>query len=475
MVGGVGLSRTGLPWAGRSSTASDGASGRAPRGDELMEPATARSQDGVLGVDLVAAAGTAEVAGRQARVLTYNGTVPGQTWQLRPGDRLEVRLHNQLDATTNLHTHGLVVSPQGNSDNPFIAVEPGDTFDYRVDLPEDHPTGVFWYHPHGHGKVADQLFGGLYGAIIVTGDEVPVSRERVLIVSDLSLTDDGRIAPVSATEAMMGREGELVLVNGQDRPHLTARPGERERWRVVNACTSRYLRLALPGQDLELLGVDGGHEPAPRVIESVVLAPGNRADLLTTMRTGTSELRTLGYDRGGTGMMGVDLSGPATLATLAVTGQDARDRVRVPERPADRDLRDGPVAGRREITFTMTVGGAMMGPDRMGETMDVGFDGRGFDPDRVDQEVASGAVEEWTVSNPTPMDHPFHLHAWPMQLIEAGGHLVTDPLWRDVVNVPARGRVRLLGDFTRHPGRSVYHCHILDHEDGGMMGVVEVR
>lgn len=107
--------------------------------------------------------------------------------------------------------------------------------------------------------------------------------------------------------------------------------------------------------------------------------------------------------------------------------------------------------------------------------MDLGFDGRPFDAERVDQQVAAGSVEEWTITNPTPMDHPFHLHVWPMQLIEADGEPVSEPTWRDVVNVPANGRVRTLEDFTHHPGRSVYHCHILDHEDAGMMAVVDTR
>ncbi|MGC0274957.1 multicopper oxidase family protein [Pseudactinotalea sp. Z1739] len=475
VVGGVGLSQTGLPWTDPGGVPLAPAAGRAGAAAELVEPELVASRDGLLRVDLVPAAQVTEIAGRQAKVLTYNGTLPGQTWQVRPGDRIEVRLRNELDTPTNLHTHGLVVSPQDNGDNPFISIEPGENFDYRIDLPPDHPTGVFWYHPHRHGTVAEQIFSGLYGAIIVTGDEIPVSSERVLIISDISLTADGEIAPVSAQEVMMGREGDLVLVNGQHQPRLAARPGERERWRVINACTSRYLRLALPGQALELLGIDGGHEPTPRMVADVVLAPGNRADLLVTMRNGTSEFRALGYDRGGMGMMGAGMSGPVTLATLTVAGQHEGTIRSVPGRPVDLDLRERTVDRRREIAFTMSMGGRMMGPGGMGDMMDLGFDGRAFDANRVDQRVTAGAVEEWTIANPTPMDHPFHLHVWPMQLIEDNGEPVDQPSWRDVVNVPAQGQVRVLVDFTRHPGRSVYHCHILDHEDAGMMAVVETR
>ena len=465
-IGGIGLSRTGLPWGGRVAD-----------GDLLVEPEVLRSSGGLLQVDLVAARREVTIAGRQVQALTYGGTLPGRTWWVRPGDTIEVQLRNELDTPTNLHTHGLQVSPSGNSDNPFLSIDPGQSFGYRFTLPEDHPSGVCWYHPHRHGSVADQLFGGLYGALIVEDEKMPVSRERVLVVSDISLTAGGQIATASGMDVMMGREGDLLLVNGQHRPHMSARPGERERWRVINACTSRYLRLALPGQRLELLGIDGGQEQAPREVRDVLLAPGNRADLLVSMSAGSGEFQTLGYDRGGMGMgMGMmggrNLSGAEAIATLTVSGQETSTPDTVPVRsPVLRDLREQPVARRREIAFTMGMGSMMRGG---GSMMDLGFDGRTFDIDRVDQRVAAGAVEEWLITNPTPMDHPFHLHVWPMQVIETDGQPVSEQVWRDVVNVPAQGRVRVLIDFARHPGRTVYHCHILDHEDAGMMAIVDV-
>ncbi len=465
VIGGLGLSGTGLPWRS-GSTGAGGASGL-----EMVQPDAVRSENGVLRTELVIARTEVDIAGTTARMLTYNGSVPGPTWHVRPGDRLEVRLVNNLDEPTNLHTHGLSVSPEGNGDNPFLSIGPGETFDYDFELPEQHPTGVFWYHPHRHGTVADQVFGGLYGTILVgDDDEVPVSRERVLVVSDTTLTKDGGVAPVSFRQVMMGREGDLLLVNGQSQPQLSARPGERERWRVVNACTSRYLRLAVPGRDVQLLGVDSGHEGSPRRVDEVLLTPGNRADLLVSMEPGTSELVTLGYDRGSAtlGMMGDggDLSGPASLATVVVEGEETPpDRRAIPERAPEPDLRDRQPDDRRDLTMTMGMGG-------MGGGMVFGFDDRPFDGERIDQNATSGTVEEWTIRNPTPMDHPFHLHVWPMQVIEQDGKSVVEPTWRDVVNVRAGRSVTVLVDFARHPGRSVYHCHILDHEDAGMMGVV---
>ena len=465
-AGGIGLSRTAslegvrLPWAGGPITADPSA---------FREPRTLRSQDGLLRVELRAAERDVEVAGAPARVLTYNDQLPGPTWHLQPGDRLQVRLVNELTAPTNLHLHGLHVSPVGNGDNPFVSVQPGQQFDYEIQLPVDHPPGTYWYHPHLHGRVADQLSGGLYGAIVIA-DDVSVTRERVMVVSDISLRQDGTLRPVSRPERMAGREGDLALVNGQQRPSLTARPGQTERWRVVNACTSRYLNLALPGQDLRLLGMDSGRYSSPTDIEQVLLAPGNRADLLIQTRAGRSELRSVGYDRG-TPMMAMmsgaagNLSGPVPLATLEVRGTEVTGVSQPVLAVQPPDLRGRQAARNRELRFTMGMG--------MGGAF--GFDGRPFDHERTDQTVRAGAVEDWTIHNTTPMDHPFHLHVWPMQIIDDNGLEPAEPTWRDVVNVPADGQVTVRIDFTEPVGRTVYHCHILDHEDAGMMGVVDVR
>lgn len=212
------------------------------------------------------------LAGRDANVFSFNGAVPGPTLYLRPGDRLRVELVNRLGDPTNLHTHGLYVSARDNGDNPFVKIQPGASHRYDIQLPDDHPPGVYWYHPHHHGLVTDQIFGGLYGAIIVTDPTpLPVSRERVLVIADTSLDAAGNVRPVSIMQRMMGREGDLVLVNGQAQPRLVARPGERERWRIINACTARYLRLRLDGPQLHLLGVDSGRYAQPRELSELFL------------------------------------------------------------------------------------------------------------------------------------------------------------------------------------------------------------
>ena len=168
-------------------------------------------------------------------------------------------------------------------------------------------------------------------------------------------------------------------------------------------------------------------------------------------------------------------SAPTTLATVSVTGaapDQAPARSLAAPTVGRRDLRGLAVDGRRRITFTMGMGMGM----GMGGGMTFGFDGREFDPTRLDQQVALGAVEEWTLANTSPMDHPFHLHVWPMQVVDAPDADPSGrPDWRDVVIVPARGQVTVRIRFDDFGGRTVYHCHVLDHEDHGMMGTIEVQ
>jgi FtsP/CotA-like multicopper oxidase with cupredoxin domain len=439
----------------------------------LREPDILSSTGGILALTLTAAMTDVTVAGAPVRAMTYNGTLPGPTLRVRPGDRIALTVRNELGAATNLHTHGLVVSPEGNSDNVFVMIEPGETFDYEYQLGVDHPPGVFWYHPHHHGHVAEQLFAGLYGAIIVEGDPlIESSRERLLVISDIAFDAAGNVRAASPMDRMLGREGDIVMVNGQTGGTLTAQPGERERWRIVNACSSRFLRLRLDGQKVHLLGIDSGHYAEPAEVQEVELMPGNRADLQVTAVAGTSVLRTLPVERGGMGRAGRmgGAGGPssattgADLATFVVSGTPASTAAPIPALPPQRDLRLETATGSR--TLTLAMGGGGMGG------MAFTIDGKQFDEGRIDTETAHDALEEWTLVNTSTMDHPFHLHVWPMQLIEVAGAPVIATDYRDVVPVPAGGRTVVRIAFSGLTGRTVYHCHILDHEDLGMMGVI---
>ena len=453
--------------------------GLALAAESLSEPETLRSENGLLRVRLEVAETSVTLAGRPAHMLTYNGTVPGPTLRLRPGDRLQVELVNRLSDPTNLHTHGLHVSPKGNADNTLdVHVQPGESFEYDIQLPDDHPPGPFWYHPHEHHLTADQIWSGLYGGIVVedAGPEVPVTRDRVLVVSDTTLDDAGHPVHVSERERMKGREGELVLVNGQLTPTLEARPGERERWRIINTCTSRFLKLRLDGHQVDLLATDIGRLAEPRRVEEVEVLNSGRVDVLVTVGEQTGELQGLANPRtrGGDGPSGA----PGTLATLQVSGSPVPALPPVPAYPQLPDLRGVEPAARRTMVLGLDRSGAGHGDHGDGHGsggMVMTIDGRPFDHARTDVVTRLGTVEEWTYVNHTGMDHPMHLHVWPMQVVAVDGRPVEDVVYQDVVRVSAGGETTVRIPFEDFDGRTVHHCHINDHEDAGMMAVVEAR
>ena len=484
VLGGAGVVAVVAGTTGWIATADNGpgpsgnGSGAAETGAELGAPPLLDSSEGRLQIELVAAPGV-RLAGRDTRALGFNGTSPGPTLRVRPGDELAIRLTNRLDQPTNLHTHGLRVSPQGNSDNPFLRVDPGTSFDYLIRVPTDHPAGTHWYHPHHHGTVADQVSGGLAGALIVDGGPaLPVAADRVLLIGDITLDTTGTPVPANPMERMQGREGALVLVNGQHQPAIPAAPQATQRWRIVNTCVARVLSLRLEGHQLVQIAHDGTYLRAPARHDRLVLPPGSRADVLVTPTgTGRFALVTDPYDRGTTGGMrsgGTPAAGPIT-ARHADQQRRPRPHPGATGRPARR-ARTTP--GHRRAHDHLPDGHGQHGRHGwQGGGMGMAFtiDGRRFDPARTDQHVTAGTTEDWTVRNNGPLAHPFHLHAWPFTVLATSDATPVSGVPQDVVLVPPGGWARIRIPFTHQTGRTVYHCHILDHEDLGMMATIDVQ
>lgn len=441
-------------------------------GGTATMPPVLRSSNGKLAIDLTAAMTTTQIDDKTAHLMTYNGVSPAPTWVVKPGDTITVNLKNALGEPTNLHTHGLHVSPAGDSDNVFRHIADGETASYTYELDADHPSGVFWYHPHMHGMTADQLFAGLYGAIIVEEPDAPETAvDRVLVVSDITLRNDGQVATPNQMSKMMGREGDLIMVNGQVAPNYTFTPNTTERWRIVNACASRYLDLASTGASMQLLGIDSGHYATPKNVSTFRLTPGNRADLLVSLGSGNAGLTYTTVPHPDSMGMG----NTATYTNLPIatfsSGASAVTPALAPTFAAAPDLRKATLTGTRGLTLNMPgMGGGMMGGGGNGAFT---INGNSFNMDIINEHAKIGAIEEWTIINASTMDHPFHLHVWPMQLMSVGGKAVEGVEYQDVVNVPAKSQSVVRINFDAFPGKTVYHCHILDHEDLGMMGVIE--
>lgn len=439
------------------------------------EPQTLRSSGGRLTVDLVAEHTATTINGQHAHLMTYNGTSPGPTLVAKPGDTITVNFTNKLGEPTNLHMHGLHVSPSGRSDNVFIEVQNGETLTYQYTLASDHPSGPFWYHPHHHGMAADQVFGGLYGALIIE-DPTPivVEQERVFVVSDITLSNNGEVARQSMMNRMMGREGETLLLNGQISPEYAGVSESTERWRIVNSCTSRYLELTIPGGTAQVLAFDSGKFAQPQAVTKFKLAPGNRADLLVALGANPVALAYTTVPHNDMKGAGVVTKTYANYPLATVTPSSNTVALPAPTNVVQNpgpSLRNAAVSAKRTFTLAMPAGMGAMG----GMSGNFTINGAAFNPDVVNTRVSLGTVEEWTIINATTMDHPFHLHVWPMQVLTSGNISYQGTQYRDVVNVPANSQSIVRVHFDQFAGQAVYHCHILDHEDFGMMGIIEAN
>lgn len=444
-----------------------------------MLRAAPEANTGLIEVELEAEQKWIDVGGRNAYLFGFNGQVPGPILEARPGDHVRIRFRNSLPEPTNLHYHGLHVPPTGNADNSFLEIASGQSLTYEFDVPASHPGGTFWYHPHMHGSVARQVSRGLAGVFIVRGEldqipEIADAPEAVLVLQDFDLTSSGLPVEPGLMERMTGREGDLVTVNGQVNPPIRIQRDGWIRMRIVDASSSRFYRLRLEEHPLYLIAVDGGALPAPEEHEEILLTPGERIEVMVrgVRPEGSYRLLSLPYNRGGMGMgmmggMGGTLSRSIVLATFVYEGQT--DRVwSLPQQLVRIDPLPAPSL-RRSFQLGQGMGMRMMGGGGMTFTLN----GRTFNPNRVDTRVALDSVEEWEFINPTMMDHPMHVHTNPFQVLGSDGSPAR--AWKDVVLVRANSRIRVRTAFRDFTGKAMYHCHILDHEDLGMMGVLEIQ
>ncbi len=431
----------------------------------FVNPPMLYSRNGQLHVDLVAAPGTYTIGGHQFQGMLFNRQYMPPIWHLRSGDTLTVTLQNRLSQETNLHFHGLSVSPLKNGDNVFLHVRPGETFNYKIKVPERH-VGLFWYHPHMHGDVDQQIIGGMSGGIIVEGSDrlypfLKQLTERVLLLKH---------HPIGRADYQ-----ELITVNGLVAPTIPIRPGEAQFWQIGNIGADRFLRVKINHMPFYVIGRDGYFVPRPIRMEEVLLGPGERvAAIVVGGQAGNHAFKSVAFkfDERQPSLPEVNLGTVISRGPPAdVAAVEANIGAQHVNGPLYVDVvRSSPIAHRRTFTFSTN-------PEKT-----VFFiNDKVFDEHRTDVAVKLGDTEEWTILNRDSQYHDFHIHQTGFLVTEVNGVPAHFDGLRDTFSVPSvrngkPGEAKLIIPFTDPEivGRFVFHCHVVKHEDKGMMMTVEV-
>jgi FtsP/CotA-like multicopper oxidase with cupredoxin domain len=442
----------------------------------MLPPRIVRATTG--GIEKTIVAGESHVAlvgptHPETAVWAYSGTVPGPELRLRQGEKLRVTVENRLSQDTTIHWHGVRV-PNAMDGAPNVTqkpIQPGESFVYEYTVPD---AGTYWYHPHSHS--AEQVGRGLMGALIFEEPEPPpVDRDVVWMLKDDASIAGGFNNPMEIS--MSGRVGNTVTINGRVPDRFPARAGERIRLRLINAGGARIFGLEFKGHNPLVIAFDGQPvEAHPPEGGRVVLGPAMRTDLILDM-TGkpgsTASVMDAFYK---------DLE--YKLVDLAY-GDDAPLRARPAAPPAELPPNTMPVphlakAQRHEVTLTggmmgsMGAGmGGMMGSGSMWAINGVAMpDGHMGDMEPI-LTLDRGKTYILAIDNQTAWHHPMHLHGHSFRVITRNGQRTKFQEWRDTELVPPRSRAEL-AFVADNPGDWMFHCHVLDHQEGGMMSVIRV-
>jgi len=434
---------------------------------------------------------------------SFNGREDPPVIRASPGEEIRLTYENAMSTDshercingpctnmTNLHFHGLHVSPNAPQDDVLsMMAMPGQSLNYVVNIPPDQPPGLYWYHTHPHGESYQQDLDGMSGAIVINGieryvPELQHMRERILVLRDQVI---GKVDPASP-ELMRKVElsGEscststdvperIFTVNGAVRPQIPIAAGERQFWRIVNASPDLYADLQVDGGKFEIVALDGMplafHDPEHPLeyVSHILVPPAGRVEAIVTgpKRGARASFRSLCFDTGRDG----DPNPTMVIADLANIEEP------IPKQQATHVDTRTPIS--KPLSPAMIVRIEESSPDFVVHFTEdkKGFyiNGRKFTPsDPPMTTVTIGAFHHWQVTNDTDEVHPFHIHQVHFLIYAQNGVRLKSPKWLDTVNVPVEGNVDLMMDFTDPiiRGVSLFHCHLLSHEDKGMMAKI---
>ncbi|WP_434777626.1 multicopper oxidase family protein [Neisseria sp. Ec49-e6-T10] len=397
--------------------------------------------------------------GQSTQFWLYNDTLlPVIDTQV--GTQVNIKLNNQLPQETTIHWHGLSIpaDQDGNPQDP-VAIKQSHMYQFKL---TQNMAGSHWFHPHTHKATAEQVYRGLAGLFIVRDPNDPLRDipEQNLFISDLKLDPNGQIAPSSMMDRMNGREGQYTLINGQKQPEISL--NGTQRWRIWNGNSARYLNLNFPEDQVEayLVSNDGGLLETPQAINTILLTPGERAEIvLTPKHTGHFNLTALAYDRQKMGNVP-----PEKDLILGQVKMQNGQTITLPKKL--RTIADfGTPTVKRQLTYSE-------------EHMNFFINGKEHDMNRIDIHTKVGQVEEWEIYNNSHMDHNFHLHGthFLVKEFEQNGQIKKPEykMLKDTINLKPYEKARII-TVQNQKGIRMYHCHILEHEDAGMMGQLEAK
>lgn len=478
-------------------------------GRSLPIPAQATGvldQHGVRHYRLVAKRGAGRlVDGVDTPSWSYNGAWLGPTLRIPRHRPVQIHVHNGLDQPTTLHWHGAQV-PGRMDGGPHSVIAPGETWTAAYTL--DQPAGTLWYHPHPHAYTGPQVYAGMAGMLWIDDDtDARLDLPRTYGIDDLPVAiqdrrihDDGTLAYMTAARDVMGMKGDRFLVSGVEQPYAQVAAGWL-RLRVLNACNARIVNLAFTdGRRFHVIAGDAGLLPEPATVDQLLLAPAERAQILVDLRGDLGRRVVLASDSGAVvpGLyrtpMAVDAHDRHGFDLLQLrVGPSLALGTRLPDRLVEQpSLKpDGPT--RRFVMNGMIVSDAFAhmraghgyapraanGPGGMsagvGDRDLFAINGEYMAMNKINLRVQLGATEVWQITNVSLMAHPFHMHGTSFLIRSRDGRPPPphERSWKDVVLVRGGETVELVVRFD-HPADAdhayMYHCHILEHEDNGMMG-----